>query len=65
MTTLMALKVKASHYPLLDSKFKFSQLGVWQSEDKHHITLKVSNLQLVELRRKINVAKEERCLGFI
>ena len=63
----MALKVKANHYPLLDSKFKLSQLsfGVWQSEDKHHITLKVSNLQLVELRRKINVSKEEGCLGFI
>ena len=63
----MALKVKANHYPLLDSKFKLSQLsvGVWQSEDEHHITLKVSNLQLVELRRKINVSKEERCLGFI
>ena len=67
MTTLMALKVKANHYPLLDSKFKLSQLAVevWQSEDKHHITLKVSNLQLVELRRKINVSKEGRCLGFI
>ena len=63
----MALKGKANHYRLLDSKFKLSQLSVkvWQSEDKHHIPLKVSNLQFVELRRKINVSKEERCLEFI
>ena len=63
----MALKVKANYYPLLDSKFKLSQLSVgsWQPKGKHHITLKVSSLQLVELRRKINASKEERCLGFI
>ena len=65
MATLMALKVKANHYPLWDSKFKFSQLRFGSQRIKHHITLKVSNLQFVELRRKINVSKEERCLGFI
>ena len=65
MTTLMALKVKANHYPLWDSKFKFSQLEIGSQRGNITLPSKVSSLQLVKLRRKINVAKEERCLGFI
>ena len=65
MTTLMALKVKANHYPLWDSKFKFSQLEIGSQRGNITLPSKDSSLQLVKLRRKINVAKEERCLGFI
>ena len=73
----MVLKVKVNHCPLLDSKFKFSQLGVgsWRRNIKiqiqdfegkpHHITLKVSSLPLAKLKRKINASKGERGLGFI
>ena len=61
----MALKVKANHYPLLDSKFKFSQLEIGSHREIITLPSKVSSLQLGKLRRKINVSKEERCLGFI
>ena len=53
----MALKVKANHYPMLDSKFKFSQLGVSSQRRDITFTLKVSSLPLVKLKRKINVSK--------
>ena len=57
MTTLMALKVKANHYPLLDSKFKFSQLGFGSQRINITLPSKVSSLQLVKLRRKNKCSK--------
>ena len=60
----LRLRQTIIHCWIQNSKLSQLAVGVWQSEDKHHITLKGSNLQLVELRRKINVSKEERCLGF-